>query len=178
LYKITKGIVVESRTLADGRRQIVGIRAEGDLCGYPSRRGQHLFTAEALSDVEACAFDAQRFEGLLSQYIDLARALTAEVSGKLIRATDSMIAIGQLGSVERVAHFLIELNELQPCLEAGARPINLYLTRQEIADYLGLTLETISRAFSKLRDMQLIASVGGDAVVVLDEERLRGLARL
>src|SRR6476620_10703544 len=70
LYKITKGIVAESRMLDDGRRQIVAIRTIGDLCGYPDHQGRHLFNAEALTDVEACAFDRTRFHAFLGRHID------------------------------------------------------------------------------------------------------------
>jgi CRP/FNR family transcriptional regulator len=176
-YKITKGIVVESRTLVDGRRQIVGIRSGGDLCGYPAQRGQHLSTAQALTEVEGCAFDARTFDAVLRQHGDLASALVQEVSDKLRRTTESMVAIGQLNSVERVAHFLVEMSELQGLNELTDQTLFLHLTRQEIADYLGLTLETISRALTKLREMQVIASLGINAVAILHKDGLRGLTR-
>ena len=85
--------------------------------------------------------------------------------------------MGRLHSVERVAHFLIELSELQGLTEMTSGSMKLYLTRQEIGDYLGLTLETVSRAFSKLRDMRVIAVLGSDSVAIIDEERLRELTR-
>ena len=177
-YKITKGVVAESRSLDDGRRQIVGIRTVGDLCGYPAHRGRHLFTAEALTEVEACAFDAQKFDALVARHVDLACALAEDVSEKLRRATQNMTVIGQLRSTERVAHFLVELHALYAARHVGTHPLTLHLTRQEIADYLGLTLETVSRSFGRLRDMHVIALVGTDAVAILDEHKLSGIAKV
>jgi CRP/FNR family transcriptional regulator len=177
-YKITKGIVAESRTLDDGRRQIVGIRTVGDLCGYPAHRDRTLFSGEALTEVEACAFDAHKFQGFIGRHVDLACALADDVSDKLRRATENMTVIGQLSSTERVAHFLVEIHELYVARHVGTQPLTLHLTRQEIADYLGLTLETVSRSFSRLRDMHVIALVGSDAVAILDEGRLAALAKM
>ena len=177
-YKITKGIVAESRTLDDGRRQIVGIRTVGDLCGYPAHKGRYLFGGEALTEVEACAFDGHKFQAFISRHVDLACALAEDMSDKLKRATENMTVIGQLKSTERVAHFLVEIYELYASRHIGTEPLTLYLTRQEIADYLGLTLETVSRSFSKLRDMRVIALVGGDAVAILDEDRLADIAKV
>ena len=77
-----------------------------------------------------------------------------------------------------MAHFLVEIHELYAARHIGTTPLTLHLTRQEIADYLGLTLETVSRSFSKLRDMHVIALVGSDAVAILDEGRLAALAKM
>jgi CRP/FNR family transcriptional regulator len=177
-YKITKGIVAESRTLDDGRRQIVGIRTVGDLCAYPAHQDRYLFSGEALTEVEACAFDSCKFKGFIGRHVDLACALADDVSDKLRRATENMTVIGQLSSTERVAHFLVEIHDLYAARHIGTTPLTLHLTRQEIADYLGLTLETVSRSFSKLRDMHVIALVGSDAVAILDEQRLTDIAKV
>jgi len=174
-YKITKGFVAESRTLEDGRRQIVGIRTVGDLCGYPVHLGTHLFSAEALTEVEACAFERNKLEAFVARHIDLADARAEEVSDRFKRATENLTVIGQLKSTERVAHFLIEMDELTV---ARTHPLVLHLTRQEIADYLGLTLETVSRSFSKLKEMQVIALVGGDSIAILNEQRLSDIGKI
>ena len=177
-YKITKGFVAESRSLDDGRRQIVGIRMVGDLCGYPDHNGSHQFSAEALTEVEACALERHKFEAFISQHSDLAHALAEDVTEKLRRATQNMTVIGQLKSTERVAHFLVEMDERYTARQVGRHPLVLHLTRQEIADYLGLTLETVSRSFTKLKDMHVIALVGNDSVAILNERRLSDIAKL
>ena len=177
IYKITKGIVAESRMLDDGRRQIVGIRATGDLCGYPENRGRHLFSGEALTAVEACAFDGRKFHALIAGHVDLACALAGDTSRRLERASENLTVMGQLNSTERVAHFLVEIGELNASRHVATDPLKLHLTRQEIGDYLGLTLETVSRSFTKLRNLHIVALVGADAVAILDRKRLCALAQ-
>jgi CRP/FNR family transcriptional regulator, anaerobic regulatory protein len=77
-----------------------------------------------------------------------------------------------------VAHFLVEIYELYASRGVDTDPLILHLTRQEIADYLGLTLETVSRSFSRLRRMRVIGLVRGDAVAILDEYRLAAIAKV
>jgi CRP/FNR family transcriptional regulator len=178
LYKITKGILMESRLLSDGRRQIVGIRTVGDLCGYPEHGGRHLFSAEAQTEVEACAFERTKLNAFVGRHIDLACALAEETSDRLIRASENMTVMGQLRSTERVAHFVVEICDLQAMGCIDANPLKLHLTRQEIGDYLGLTLETVSRSFTKLRQLRIVALVGTDAVAILDRKRLYALAHI
>jgi len=137
IYKLTKGIVVESRMLDDGRRQIVGIRATGDLCGYPENHGRYQFSGEALTAVEACAFDGRKFHALIAGDIDLARALGNDTSRKLVRASENLMVIGQLVSIERVAHFVVEIAELNASRQIDTDPLKLHLTRQEIGDISG-----------------------------------------
>ena len=163
--------------LDDGRRQIVGIRAAGDLCGYPENRGHHLFSGEALTEVEACAFDRRKFHASIAGHVDLACALIDDTSRKLERASENLTVMGQLNSTERVAHFLVEIGELRASGQIDTRPLKLHLTRQEIGDYLGLTLETVSRSFTKLRHLHIVALVGADAVAILDPKRLYALAQ-
>jgi CRP-like cAMP-binding protein len=98
-------------------------------------------------------------------------------SRKLERASENLTVMGQLKSTERVAHFLVEIGELRAMNHIDTDPFKLHLTRQEIGDYLGLTLETVSRSFTKLRQLRILALVGTDAVAVLDQKRLRALAQ-
>ncbi|TMJ24815.1 MAG: Crp/Fnr family transcriptional regulator, partial [Alphaproteobacteria bacterium] len=172
IYKIITGIVVESRMLYDGRRQIVGIRTTGDLCGYPENRGRYLFSGEALTEVEACAFDKRKFDALVAGHVDMACALADDTSRKLERASENLTVMGQLISTERVAHFVVEIGELNASRQIDTDPLKLHLTRQEIGDYLGLTLETVSRSFTRLRQLRILALVGTDAVAILDRKRL------
>jgi CRP/FNR family transcriptional regulator len=177
-YKITRGIVVESRMLDDGRRQIVGIRATGDLCGFPENGGRQLFSGQALTEVEACAFEKRKFHAFIGHRVDLARALADETSRKLKRATENLMVMGQLKSTERVAHFVAEISELHASKRLDTPLVKLHLTRQEVGDYLGLTLETVSRSFTKLRQLRVLALVGSDGVAILDRKRLYALAQM
>jgi CRP/FNR family transcriptional regulator len=175
-YKITKGTVAESKMLADGRRQIVAILTVGDLCGYPAEKGRHAFTAVAITAVEACAFAAAQFRAYMERNVELACAVADHVAERLKHANLGRTVVGQLRSFERVAHFILEMEERLRLGGALSSPVELHLTREEIADYLGLTLETVSRAFSKLKQMGLIWLAGADVVVVPDRKRLSEVA--
>jgi CRP/FNR family transcriptional regulator len=177
-FKIVRGFVALTRMIDDGRRQIVSIHTTGDLCGYLDNNGLYQFGGEALTDVEACGIDRRKFDVFASHNPDLASALFADLAEKLSRAKENMAVIGQLRSTERVAHFLVEVDRLYAERRVAVQPLALHLTRQEIADYLGLTLETVSRSFAKLKQQHLIALVGGDAVVILDHKKLAALAKV
>lgn len=173
-FKIRKGIVAVSHTLDDGRRQITALRAPGDCVGYLDRNGCYAFEGEALTDVEACAFDRRKFDIYVTQHPDLAAALVEALSGALKQSGMLSMVLGQLRSTERVAHFLAEISALYAERHVSAvQPLVLHMGRQEIADYLGLTIETVSRAIGKLKSRNIIALVETGEVVILDARRLR-----
>jgi len=109
---------------------------------------------------------------------DLGSALANDMSDKLKRAAEHMAVLGQLKSTERVAYFLLQLAEVYNRKMAQSEPLQLHLTREQIADHLGLRLETVSRCFTLLKNDRLIALVGSDAVAILDRRRLAEFARL
>lgn len=177
-YKVTKGIVAVHRTLEDGRRQIVALHTIGDLCGYLENAGTYNFGGDAVTDVEACAFDRQKFNAYAAQHLDLAAALGQDMTNKLKRAAENMAAIGQLNTTERVAYFLLQLGNIYATRLGARPPLNLRLSRQQIAEYLGMKIETVSRSFTKLKAKGLIALVGLDTVVILDRQKLEEFACL
>jgi CRP/FNR family transcriptional regulator len=177
-FKIRSGIVAVSRTLDDGRRQIVAIRAPGDCVGYLDNDGKYAFDGEALTDVEACAFDRRGFDAFAAQHPDLAAAVAEALSAALKQSGQDMLVLGQLRSTERVAHFLAEIDTLYRQRAVSSRPLSLKMSRTEIADYLGLTLETVSRAIGRLKVRDVIGLMGSDEVVVLDNNKLRQIAKV
>jgi CRP/FNR family transcriptional regulator, anaerobic regulatory protein len=177
-YKVTKGIVLVFRGLEDGRRQIVGVHSIGDLCGFLEKDGTYNFSGVALTDVEACSFDRRRFDGFVARNPDLGSALANDMSNKLKRAAEHMAVLGQLKSTERVAYFLLQVAEVYSRKMAQSEHLQLHLTREQIADHLGLRLETVSRSFTLLKNNRLIALVGTDAIAILDRRRLAEFARL
>jgi CRP/FNR family transcriptional regulator len=173
-FKIRKGIVAVSHTLDDGRRQITALRAPGDCVGYLDKNGAYAFEGEALTDVEACAFDRRKFDAYVAEQPDLAAALVDTLSSALTQAGMLTLVLGQLRSTERVAHFLAEISALYAERHVcSAKPLTLHMGRNEIADYLGLTIETVSRSIGKLKSRNIIALVESGEVVILDHERLR-----
>ena len=171
-YKITKGVVAECEDLPDGRRQIVDIRTVGDLCGYPIRKGLFIFTGQAITPVEAYAFKAEKFRVCMERDPEFARAVSDDVSERLNRALNRLTVVGQFSALERVAHFILDMQKRLPSCSITFGPVALHLTRQEIAEYLGLKLETVSRSFSKLKQLRIIALGCADVVAILDQKRL------
>ena len=177
-FKIRSGIVAVSRTLDDGRRQIVAVRAPGDCVGYLDNGGKYAFEGEALTDVEACAFDRRRFDAYAAEHPDLGTALAEALSTALKQAGQDMVVLGQLKSTERVAHFLAEIDRLYRERQIARQPLSLNMSRGEIADYLGLTVETVSRAIGKLKRRNVIGLVDSGEIVVLDEPKLREIGKV
>jgi CRP/FNR family transcriptional regulator, anaerobic regulatory protein len=176
-FKITRGVVAVSRTLDDGRRQIVALRAPGDCVGYLRHSGKYAFQGEALTDVEACSFDRRKFDKFVQLHPDLAAALNEALSAALEQSGQNMLVIGKLKSTERVANFLCEISALYQRRHVPAQPLALHIKRGEIADYLGLTIETVSRSFSKLKNRNVIALIESDSVIILDQERLTAIGK-
>jgi len=176
-FKIRSGIVAVSRTLDDGRRQIVAIRVPGDCVGYLDNNGKYAFEGQALTDVEACAFDRRGFDAFAAKHPDLAAAVEV-LSAALKQSGQGMLVLGQLRSTERVAHFLAEMDTLHRQRAVSSGPLSLKMNRTEIADYLGLTIETVSRAIGKLKNRNVIGLMGSDEVVVMDNNKLRQIAKV
>jgi CRP/FNR family transcriptional regulator len=177
-YKVTKGIVAVYREFENGQRQIVGIHTIGDLCGYLQRDGNYTFSGEAITDVEACAFHRRRFDSFVVDHPDLANALATDMADKLTRVSENVAANSKLPAPERLAYFLLQLARIYETQMGAKPPLHLHLTRQQIAENLGLTIETVSRSFTKLKNDNLIALIGGDTVVILDPGKLARMATL
>lgn len=177
-YKITKGIVAIHRTLGDGRRQIVGLHTIGDLCGDIENAGTYNFGGDAVTDVEACAFDRRKFKAFAAEHTDLIAALSQDMVDRLKRTAENMAAIGQLNTTERVAYFLLQLDGIYSTRLGARPPLQLRLSRQQIAEYLGMKIETVSRSFTRLKARGLIALIGLDTVMILDRRKLEEFACL
>lgn len=171
-FKIRDGVVAVSRTLDDGRRQIVAVRSAGECVGYLDSAGRYAFEGQALTDVEACAFDRRGFDALVVANPALAGALAEALSQALTQAAQAMLVVGKLRSTERVAHFLAEMVLVHRRSCANGGPLRLHMNRTEIADYLGLTVETVSRSIGKLKKRSVISLVDSDEVIVLNDALL------
>lgn len=171
-FKIRKGVVAVSRLLVDGRRQIVAVRIAGDCIGYLSEDGRYAFEGQALTDVEVCVFNRGQFDLLANNRTDLAAATNAALASALKQSAQAMLMLGRLRSAERVAYFLAELDTLNRERFGASQTLPLFMNRAEVADYLGLTVETVSRAIGKLKKRGLIALIDSGEILVLDREKL------
>lgn len=175
VFKVTSGIVAESRTLADGRRQIIAFFLPGDICGYLESEGRHAFDGEAITTAETCSFNRERFSAFVNRNNDVAEEMRRGLAERLKMVGTHLSVVGQLTSTERVANFVAMMTAAYAARNVQTRPLPLPMKRSDIADYLGLRLETVSRAFSKLRQHNII-DVNEDEVLILDQAKLNQLS--
>ena len=174
IYNITRGALRRVTAFADGRRAVVGFLFRGDTLGLESD-DRHRFGAEALCEVTVCRFERRRLEAMFAETVCYQDAVRQRISADLRAAQDHMVLLGRRRAIERVALFLITLGERQRARGRPPSPIRLPMGREDIADYLGLTIETISRTVTRLRAERLI-SCGNGQVTIVDRPGLAALA--
>lgn len=175
VFSIARGAISLAKALADGRRQITGFLFDGDFVGL-AQGDSCTYTAQALTPVEACRFPRGRFERYMAEHPHIERRLLQIASTELAAAQDQMLLLGRKTAIERVASFLVHLSDRAVRHARPGNPIALPMTRSEIADYLGLTIETVSRTITTLRKSGVIELDGLHQVHMRSEERLRRLA--
>lgn len=159
--------------LASGRRQIISVRRAGDCTGYLSENGRYQYTGIALTAVTACAFDRRKFDQLVATNPAMGTDLGIGLSSALTQAGHTLVALGQLPSTARVAFLLREMSRWEGNSECA---LTLRLSRSDIADTLGMNLETVSRRFTDLRNRGIIRLRENDVVEILDWNKLNALA--
>jgi CRP/FNR family transcriptional regulator, nitrogen fixation regulation protein len=172
VYQVKIGAVRSYKLLSDGRRQIGAFHLVGDIFGLASGEN-HRFTAEAVVDTTVRLIKRQKLEWMAKTDAVLTRNLLSVTASDLRHAEDHMLLLGRKDALERVATFLLEMDKRL----TGAGAITLPMSRHDIADYLGLTLETVSRSLSRLRRKGALSLTGGSQreITILDREQLRSL---
>ena len=176
VWSLVSGALLLSKLLPDGRRQVLGIALPGDFLGLATEN-TYSFTATTLTPVSVCRFERSRFLELLNRTPRLMRRVFATFSRDLALAQDHMLLLGRRSAEEKVAAFLLSLRARRAPLHGLSARIDLPMTRQDIGDYLGLTLETVSRTMTKLAHRKVIAIIP-DGVRILDVEKLSATASL
>lgn len=172
-YKVVSGAIRLCKHLADGRRQIADFVLPGDYCGF-LHLDSHRFTAEATCDLEVIAYPHRQVEALGEDMPAIRRRLTEFLSRRLAGVQDHLIMLGRQTAKERVISFLLRLAK-----NAGANEgeeVELLMNRQDMADYLGLTIETVSRVLTDLKKARLIALPSLHRFAIVDVERSQDLA--
>lgn len=177
LFNITEGAVRVHKLLADGRRQIVGFLFPGDFLGLATG-DRYAFSAEAISGGGACRFEKKTYRKVLAELPELERALLDRASSELKAAHDQMLLLGRKTATERLASFLIDLAARDRRAGGEGRVIGLPMTRAEIADYLGLTTETVSRITSRLKSRGVIRLLSMHSLRIEKPRELTALAGL
>lgn len=171
---ILRGVVKLSKLMTDGRQQIVGLQFAPDFIGRPFRNQSDL-TAEAATDVLVCSFPKTVLEDLVRRSPELEHKLHEQALKELDEAREWMLTLGRKSAAEKVASFIYLIaSNIDPETNAhqtGAR-FELPLKRADIADFLGLTIETVSRQITRLRKAGVIELEHNRIVIVPDMERL------
>jgi len=150
-FKVVSGTVRISKLLADGRRQIAEFYFAGDGFGLDNR-ARRLFSAEAVDDVIVMRYPGRATERLIDDDPRLARRLSDMTLRDLANAQIRMLMLGQMSAPERVATFLLDMFERREV----TRALDLPMSRNDIADYLGLTIETVCRVMSAFKRARVI----------------------
>jgi CRP/FNR family nitrogen fixation transcriptional regulator len=172
VYQVRTGAARSYKLLSDGRRQIGAFHLVGDIFGLENN-SEHRFTAEAIVDTTVRLIKRRSLELVAESDAIVARNLLSMTTNNLQHAEDHMLLLGRKTSLERVAAFLIEMDRRL----AAAGVLALPMCRRDIADYLGLTLETVSRALSRLYKLGILGFIGNNQrqIVLLDRQQLASL---
>jgi CRP/FNR family transcriptional regulator, nitrogen fixation regulation protein len=169
LYKIVSGTVRTYKVLVDGRRQIGAFHLPGDIFGFETG-DEHTFSAEAITDCKIIVIKRSAVMALAARDNDVARQMWALTARELRRLQEHSLVLIK-SAEERVAGFLLEMADRVP----GGGAVELPMSRQDIADYLGLTIETVSRTLTQLQGAATIELPASRRIVLRNRSALNRL---
>ncbi|KUO56014.1 MAG: hypothetical protein APF80_12290 [Alphaproteobacteria bacterium BRH_c36] len=175
VYKIEAGHVCVYRTLVDGRRHIVAFAQPGDYLGLGTI-GRHRNHAQVTERSRLRCLPIKGLENHIKDTPELGLSLYEALSQELAASEEHMISVTQSSAKERIAKFLLMLANRNRTIRGPALSLVLPMTRADIADYLGLTIETVSRTLSRLRVEGIILLEQGVLVTILDPNALEAIA--
>jgi CRP/FNR family nitrogen fixation transcriptional regulator len=170
-YRVISGVVRVCKFLSDGRRQIEAFHVAGDIFGF-ELGGERVLSAEAVSDCTLVSYRRRSVESLAEKNESVSRHLFQYAMQNLARAQGHSLLLGRRGAAEKVASFLLDWAEHS----GDKRVAHLAMTRQDIADYLGLTIETVSRSLSQFERDGVITLANTREVRLKNLEALEDLA--
>lgn len=175
IYAIRVGFFKTDILTEEGLEQVTGFHMAGEILGMDGISSDtHVCNATALEDCEVCVMPYDQLEVLSREIRSLQHQFHKFMSREIVRDQSLMILLGSMRAEERIAAFLLNLSQRMKQRGYSASEFHLRMTREEIGSYLGLKLETVSRAFSKFHDEGLI-SVQQKYIRILDNDGLRAL---
>lgn len=178
---VVTGVLKLSTQTTDGREQIVGLAYPSDFLGRPFGETSP-YSVEALSESVVCIFRRADFERFTKEHGRLEHKLLQRTLGELDRSRRWMLLLGRLNAEERLASLLLEVSArnttatCDPSSRQATDRFELPMSRQQIADILGLTIETVSRQFTRFREEGIIAMEGRRDVTIRQRHALEALA--
>ncbi len=175
LFAVRTGFLKSCVLHDDGREQVAGFHMMGELLGLDAiGSGKHLCDAVALENSELCEIPFDELEHLSREIPALQRHFHRIMSREIARDYGVMLLLGSMRAEERLATFLLNLSQRFAARGYSPTRFNLRMTREEIGSYLGLKLETVSRAFSHFQNEGVIG-VNNKSIEIKDLDRLRAL---
>ena len=173
---LRRGMIKVSHSLTDGRQQIVDFLTAGDVLIHHLADSTVSATVEATTDVNACEVNLADLDALCAEAPELGQSLLGAVLGEIDRKNHQVMMLGRKRADERVASLLLDFSNRAARRGEPAANLHLPMSRAEIADYLSLTTETVSRAFSLLREEGIVRLPKPYDVVICDIARLLEIA--
>lgn len=170
-FKVTEGVVRTCKFLSAGRRQIEAFHAAGEMFGLEAGP-DHRLSAEAVNDCTLVSYRRRGVDRLALTDAALSHRLLSFAMQGLSRSQDHALLLGRKSALEKVAAFLLEWSQHSP----GGQTVTLAMTRQDIADYLGLTIETVSRTLSHMERTALIELSTARDIRLIDKAALSRLS--
>lgn len=175
IYNVAQGTCMLERIGSDGRRQVIAFCYPGDFIGLVTGPS-YTFSARAASDSYVCRWSLKELDPLLEQDTLLQKRLRHIATRVLSITIDQLFVLGRMNAVEKIAFFLIQTQARQQRLILPSPILSLPMTRSDIADHLGLTIETTSRAISKLVRQGAISLRTATTIEIIDADELRQIA--
>jgi len=170
LYKVVSGAVRTSKLLSDGRRQIDAFHLTGDIFGIEAG-DEYRFCAEAVGDCTVVAYRRSSLDAFAAADAQLAHQFTAAMMRSLVRAQNHLLLLGRKTALEKIATFLLDMADR---LSNGGA-VDLPMSRIDIADHLGLTIETVSRSLTQLEKQGVIELPAARRIVLSNKAALQRL---
>ncbi len=174
VYTLVQGTAKLSRLLPDGREQVLGFRFAGDVLGYTGS-DRYPFSVRLLTTAHLCRLKRSRLDALLRRYPALERRLLDLCVQELAATQDQLVTVGRRTAEARVAAFLLSLAEASRRRHHSGSVLDMPMTRSDIADFLGLTLETVSRTLTAFRRRGWVREPSHGRIELLQRDRLLDL---
>ena len=174
VFGLTAGVARLYKVLPDGRRQVVGFALPGDFLGM-APPGRYSFSADAIRSVSLCHLTREAFAEFIEQRPHFLIRINEFAARELMRAQEHMLLLGRLTAEEKVASFLVGWRQRLARMGNGRQTLVLPMSRQDIADYLGLTIETVSRTLTWFEREQMLV-VGASGVRLMNQARIAAIA--
>ncbi len=176
LFVLSEGFVKLWKAMPDGRRQIVAFRAAGDLISLHRRDTPWPVTVEAVSYCELFRIEWEALRGLAGRYPAIDRALLDMAGDEIAGLQDRLLMLGRKSTEEKLASLILEFCRPSAAAMSLSREIHLPMRRPDIAEYLGLTTESVSREFSRPKRERIIAMPRPSRIIVLNRPALEAIA--